>query len=78
MLEASKGNAIRFLCDHLGIDIKDSIAAGDAPNDISMLQAAGYSVCLKNGTEDTKAVADYITEADNNHDGFLEIFTKIL
>ncbi len=78
MLEASKGNAIRFLCNHLDIDIKDSIAAGDAPNDISMLQAAGFSVCLKNGTDDTKAVADYITEADNNHDGFLEIFTKIL
>lgn len=78
MLEASKGNAIAFLCEHLGIDIKDSIAAGDAPNDISMLKVAGKSVCLKNGTSDTKAVADYITKADNNHDGFLEIFHELL
>lgn len=78
MLEASKGNAVRFLCEHLGIDIKDSIAAGDAANDISMLEAAGCGVCMCNGTEDTKRAADYITKSDNNHNGFLEIFTEIL
>ena len=77
MKEASKGNAIRFLCGHLGIDIKNSIAAGDAANDISMLQAAGYGVCMCNGTEDAKAVADYVTKSDNNHNGFMEIFDKI-
>lgn len=74
MKEASKGNAIRFLCRHLGIDIKDSIAAGDAANDISMLQAAGCGICMCNGTEDAKKAADYVTKADNNHNGFLEIF----
>lgn len=78
MKEASKGNAIRFLCGHLGIDVKDSIAAGDAANDISMLQAAGCGVCMCNGTEDTKAAADYVTENDNNHHGFMEIFEKFL
>lgn len=77
MKEASKGNAIRFLCGHLGIDIKNSIAAGDAANDISMLQAAGCGICMCNGTEDAKAAADYITKSDNNHDGFMEIFDKI-
>ncbi len=77
MKEASKGNAIRFLCGHLGIDITNSIAAGDAANDISMLQAAGYGVCMCNGTEDAKAVADYVTKSDNNHNGFMEIFDKI-
>lgn len=77
MKEASKGNAIRFLCGHLGIDIKNSIAAGDAANDISMLQAAGCGICMCNGTEDAKAAADYVTKSDNNHDGFMEIFDKI-
>lgn len=73
MADASKGNAVRFLCDHLGIDIRNSVAAGDAANDISMLEAAGTGICMINGTEDTKKAADYITEADNNHNGFLEV-----
>lgn len=75
MADASKGNAVRFLCDYLGIDIKNSIAAGDAANDISMLEAAGIGVCMRNGTEETKKAADYITKADHNHNGFLEIFS---
>jgi Cof subfamily protein (haloacid dehalogenase superfamily) len=74
MLKASKGNAVEFLCSHLGLDIRDSLAAGDAANDISMLQTAGIGICMCNGTEDTKAASDYITKADNNHEGFLEIF----
>lgn len=78
MKEASKGNAVKFLCGHLGIDVKNSIAAGDAANDISMLKAAGRGVCMQNGTPDAKSAADYITKSDNNHDGFLEIFTEIL
>ena len=41
--------------------------------DISMLEAAGTGICMINGTEDTKKAADYITEADNNHNGFLEV-----
>ena len=73
MADASKGNAVRFLCDYLCLDIKNSVAAGDAANDISMLEAAGTGVCMVNGTEDTKKAADYITEADNNHNGFLEV-----
>lgn len=73
MADASKGNAVRFLCDYLGIDIANSVAAGDAANDISMLEAAGIGVCMANGTEDTKKAADYITKADNNHNGFLEV-----
>lgn len=78
MKDSSKGNAVRFLCEHLCIAIQDSIAAGDAANDISMLQAAGCGVCMQNGTEDAKKAAEYITGADNNHDGFLEIFDEIL
>lgn len=74
MKDASKGNAVRFLCDYLNIPIENAVAAGDAANDISMLQAAGHGVAMINGTEDTKKAADYITKQDNNHDGFLEVF----
>lgn len=75
--EASKGSAIRFLCDYLNIPIANSIAAGDEANDISMLEAAGIGVCMINGNENTKAAADYITKDDNNRGGFLEVFTLL-
>lgn len=74
MKEASKGNAVRFLCDYLGIAIDDTVAAGDAANDISMLEAAGVSFGMANGTEDVKQAATYVTKKSNDEDGMLEIF----
>lgn len=76
--DASKGRAVAFLCDYLGIPIKQAAAAGDAANDIAMLQAAGVGVAMKNATLETKAAADYITERTNNEDGILEVFEKWL
>lgn len=77
MKEASKGNAVRFLCRHLNIPVENSVAAGDADNDISMIEAAGYGVAMLNGTDKTKKSADYITKQDNNHGGFLEVFDQL-
>ena len=78
MKEASKGNAVRFLCDYLGISVADTVAAGDAANDISMLEAAGVSFAMANGTEDVKKVATYITKNTNDEDGILEIFDFLM
>lgn len=75
---ASKGNAVKFLCDYLQIPIHQAVAAGDAANDISMLKAAGVGVAMKNATEDTKEAADYITKKTNNEDGILELFENWL
>ncbi|MBO6015193.1 MAG: HAD family phosphatase [Lachnospiraceae bacterium] len=77
MKEASKGNAVSYLSDHLGIEISRTIAAGDAANDISMLLAAGTSYAMQNATEDVKQVAGYITVHSNNEDGILELFARM-
>jgi len=69
---AGKGNAVRFVCEYLQIPLEDSVAAGDAENDISMLQAAGAAVVMKNGHDKVKECADFITQNDNNHDGLAE------
>lgn len=42
------------------------------------LELAGVGVCLKNGAQDTKACADYITEFTNNEDGFAKFAEKLL
>ena len=78
MKEASKGNAVRFLCDYLGVPVADTVASGDAANDISMLEAAGISFAMANGTEDVKKVATYTTKKTNDEDGILEIFELLL
>lgn len=78
MKDASKGNAVKFLCDYLGIDVSRSIACGDAANDSPMLKAAGLGVAMCNGTEDAKLCGDYITFSSNEEDGLLEIFKRFV
>lgn len=75
---ATKGLAVKFMCDHFNIPIEDSVAVGDEENDISMIEVAGTGVAMCNGTEITKAAADYITSNDNNHSGISEIIHKFL
>ena len=77
-LGASKGSAVRTLCEMLGVDIANAYAAGDERNDISMIEAAGVGVAMKNAVDEAKAVADYITENDNEHDGIAEVIDKLI
>ena len=59
-----KGSGLKRFCDRNGLDIKESIAFGDNENDNSLLIASGWGVCLKNGSDGTKAIADDITELE--------------
>ena len=75
----SKGEALKRYCKSNDIDLKDVIAFGDAENDIEMLKIAGYSVCLKNGMDDVKAICDDVTDYDAKDSGFGHyIFDHIL
>mgnify|MGYP002645403269 CR=1 FL=1 len=66
---SGKGTAVRTLCQLLNINPYFSVAAGDAQNDISMIEAAGMGIAMCNGSEGVKIAATTITEFDNNHDG---------
>lgn len=66
---SGKGTAVKKLCEILGIDPLLSVAAGDAENDISMIEAAGMGIAMANGCEDIKMAATTITAYDNDHDG---------
>lgn len=72
----SKGEAMVILCDTLGIPLCNTIAAGDAENDISMLETAAVGVAMANASQEVKNHSDYITHRDNNHDGVAEIIEK--
>lgn len=74
----SKGAAIKILSRHLNIPMSDTIAVGDAENDITMLEAAAVGVVMKNAAPEMKKYGNYVTRHDNNHDGVAEIIEKFL
>jgi len=76
--QAGKGNALRNLCSALHVHIKNTVAAGDEENDISMLRTAAVGVCMANGTPAAKEAADYVTERDNDHDGIAEVIERFV
>lgn len=55
-----KGKAIRRVCDHLHIPIGNSVAIGDSMNDLEMMEAVGFGICMENGSEALKKMADDI------------------
>ncbi len=76
---AGKGAAVERIVSYVGASMDDTIAVGDAPNDLTMIETAHLGVAMQNATDEVKNKADYITKNDNDHDGLLEIieqFTK--
>ena len=70
-------NAVLALADRLGIDRRATLAVGDSENDRAMLEKAGVSAVMANGIPEVKALADYVSEADCDHDGVAEILEKL-
>lgn len=73
----SKGSGLERLCEHLGIDAAETIAVGDAYNDLEILEAAGLAVAMGNANDDVKKAADVMV-ADNDHDGCAEAIYRYL
>ena len=71
--EVNKGNALKWLCKKLGIDISELIAFGDGGNDIDMIKAAGCGVAMANGCDEIKRCADVITRT-NDEEGVAYIY----
>lgn len=76
--DSGKGNAIRTICKMLNVPIEDSLAAGDMNNDLSMIEAAGIGIAMKNATQLLKEMADVVTDEDNNNDGLIGVLEKYM
>ena len=59
----SKGAALKYLMDEEGISSENLMAAGDSPNDITMLKLAGISVAVGDAEDQVKQVCSYIAPA---------------
>ncbi len=73
---AGKGNAARYVCEHLHTPLSRAVAVGDAENDISMLEAAGTGAAMANADPQVKEHADFVTQRDNDHDGLAEVLLR--
>ena len=71
----SKASGLIELCDFLKIDIAETVAVGDAPNDIEVLKTAGIAAVMGNATAEIKKLADFVTD-DNDHDGIVKVIEK--
>lgn len=74
---ATKGGALTWLCGHLGINIADSVAFGDNINDISMIEAAGCGVAMKNAEPEDIAAANLVADY-NDRNGVAKVIMEKL
>ncbi|KAG2497861.1 hypothetical protein HYH03_004127 [Edaphochlamys debaryana] len=68
-LGASKGEGLRWLLAHLGVEPQHVMALGDGENDVEMLQLAGLGVAMGNAGPKAKAAADVVLDETNDQDG---------
>ena len=66
--EITKALALAKVAEMLGITARETLAIGDAPNDIEMLQWAGLALAPENAWDQTKKIVHAIIPS-NNHDG---------
>lgn len=67
----SKGSGLVAALKVLDISPRDVMCIGDGENDVALLRAGGLKVAVRNAVPELKAVADYVTEAEDG-DGVSE------
>ena len=73
----TKGTGLLRLCEYLGVEPEETIAVGDADNDLNILETAGLAIAVGNANEHVKAVAAVVVN-DCDHDGCAEAIDKYL
>lgn len=75
--QATKGIALAHLANSLGIGAASVMAIGDSPNDLDMIEYAGWGVAMGNAVAEVKKKARYVTKS-NDDDGVAEAIEKLV
>lgn len=75
--QASKGLALKNLLKLLHISSEEVVVFGDNYNDVSMFEAAKYSVCMENADNDVKDKATFICSS-NDVNGVSDFIQKYI
>ncbi len=74
--EASKGNALRWLADHFGIALSETMGIGDMLNDLPLITESGLGVAMVHAQDEVKQAAQYVTTDD--YTGVAEAINKFV
>jgi len=73
----TKASGVAQLCALLGFEAADVMAAGDARNDVELIEWAGFGVAMGNAVPEAIAAADWTT-AHNEDDGLALVIEQVL
>ena len=74
---ANKGEALKTICEKLGIYPEETVAFGDNLNDVSMIKSAGKGYAVDTARKETKEAADKVIPS-YAEDGVLEVLKTFL
>ena len=75
--KCDKGETLKALCKMLKIPVEQTMAFGDADNDLHLLKAAGISVAMGNANERIKENAVLIADTNNNN-GVCKLIEEVI
>ena len=73
----NKAFGLEKLAQKLNIQPSEIAAIGDAANDIEMLEYAGLAIATGNASEEVKAIADIVTDTNENN-GVIKAIDKLI
>ncbi len=71
-----KAVGLAGMCEAIGVQMEQTVAAGDSGNDCGMLRAAGLGCAMGNATDEAKAAADIVI-GDIRADGLADLIETI-
>ena len=77
-LKVNKGEAVKFLQQHLGITAEETMVFGDYLNDYQMMQTAYHSYAMANAHPDLKKIARFSTLSNDDNGVLKTIKEKLL
>lgn len=75
--EVNKAKSLERLARSIGIIREEVMVCGDNTNDAEMVAWAGIGVCVANGVDTLKSIADYVTKAERS-EGVAEAIKKFI
>ncbi len=76
--DANKYTSVMRLAEELDIDPDHILTIGDGANDIEMFKVSNHSVAMLNGDDVVKAEANFVSDVDNDNNGWSKFISSYL